>query len=1044
MRRLLLVTAFVLTGTAGSVVAQEPAFREDLRFVETLRNRGDSDLALEFLHRMARSASPELARELPLELAKTNLRRASEQPETSKRLELYREARDDFQRFITANPGHPRNAEANLDIARVLNLQGKTELNRALLSDDVKTKKDQAAQAQATLQDAAGQLAAAAREIEGQLKKQPDPDTIDDPVKKKEAEVARTPIANDLAQTQFDRGLNLYDQATTFIARNDDEKASDLLIQSKKVLDPLANGDPRQPITWKARAWLGRIIYETETAEKARAKFGEVLNARTVPAAAEGIRLARYFRLPVVKSKPTDEEKKRGVNAIILEEAYRWRADYPRFLNTPEGHGLTFLYAETLLEDADVRDKTAPQVAAGNRALARTLLRELETSENEYTDRARRRKIEAMARQGLFKADLTKLRTFEDYYVRAQFEAIQLMQEQKEGKTDEAARKARIGNIVTALERGLALPEVQKMKASMELNNARTMLAYWALNTGRLDEAIRQGETFARNDPRSSQAEMAAVYALQAYSQLVAQKGGMSDEKNDERGKMLSLAAYMEERWPKSMAGELARHSIGLQMLREENYPEAIKKLGQVTPSYANYPLVCFQLADSCFKAEKASLEPISGDRPGDYRKRAVVALEGMPDSALGPDPFTNQIFVSSKAMLGRELFKLKRFAQMDELAATYLERLVKLRFNDDEDKDRTIRNQLRYELVDVKLFARYGLADAAFQANDFARVVALTDPLVDAVLKSDDSQEKQNMQKNPQLASAVLLLALRSNIQLGKIDRTDQVLDVLDQVTAEGGEGATNVLRLLAFLIRGQVDELRKKGDKEAVNKAVTGYSAILDKRIKKQKNLTPEFIRVLADCYSSMEKHAEAAAELKKALGEPPAAGSPEEKTYRMIQLSLVRELRLSKDPENLKQARQIIDEAMGAPKKPGWGARDILALKEQGQLLQAEEKYADSFAHWSGLTKRLAPQATKGGAPKEHYLECYYNMVYSYLKLGLAKTAQEDRDKAIRTAAQQIVQLERNWPGFGSEASEKRFTELLAQQAALKEQYEALKKK
>lgn len=1042
MRRLLILTALVLPAAAGSVVAQETAFREDLRFAETLRNRGDSDLALEFLQRLAKNAPPELTKELPLEFAKTNLRRASEQPETSKRLELYRQAREDFLRFIAANPGHPRNAEANLDIARVLNLQGKTELNRALLADDIKTKKEQAAQAQATLQEAANQLAAAAKEIEGRLKKLPDPDTIEDPKQKKDAEAVRLPVENDLMQTEFDRGLNLYDQAATFIARNDDEKASDLLIQSKKALDPLANGDPRQPITWKARAWLGRIIYETETAEKARAKFAEVLNSRSA-AAAEGIRLARYFRLPVVKSKPTDDEKKR-VNALLLEEAYRWRADYPRFHNTPEGHGLTFLYAETLLEDAAARQQSAPAAAANNRALARTLLRELENSENEFTERARRRKIETMAQQGLFKVDLAKLRSFEDCYVRAQYEAIQLMQEQKDGKADEAARKARIGNIVSALERGLAMPEVAKMKASMELNNARTMLAYWALNTGRLDEAIRQGETFARNDPRSSQAEMAAVYALQAYGQRVTQKMGMDDEKNDERGKMLSLATYMEERWPKSMAGELARHTIGLQLLREENYPEAIKKLTQVTPGYGNYPLVCFQLADACFKAEKASLEPISGDRPGDYRKRAVVALEGMADSALGADPFTNQVFVSAKAMLGRELFKLKRFAQMDELAATYLDRLIKLRFNDDEDKDRTIRNQLRYELVDVKLFARYGLADAAFQAGDFPRVVALTDPLVDAVLKSDDSQEKQNMQKNQPLASAVLLLGLRSNIQLGKIDRTDQVLDVLDQVTGEGGEGSTNVLRLLAFLIRGQVDDLRKKGDKDALGKAITGYSTILDKRIKKQKNLTPDFIRVLADCYSSMEKHAQAAAELKKALGTPPAAGAPEEKPYRLNQLALVRELRLSKDPESLKEARTNMDEALGTREKPGWGARDILALKEQGQLLFAEEKYADSFNHWAGLTKRLAPQATKGGAVKEHYLECYYHMVYSFVKLGMAKTSQEERDKALRTAAQQIVQLERNWEDFGSDASKKRFTELLAREAALKQQYDELKKK
>src|SRR5262249_46536617 len=159
---------------------------------------------------------------------------------------------------------------------------------------------------------------------------------------------------------------------------------------------------------------------------------------------------------------------------------------------------------------------------------------------------------------------------------------------------------------------------------------------------------------------------------------------------------MLALAGYMEERWPKGIAGDLARHSVGLQLLREESFAEAIKKLSLIGPGYGSYSLVCFQIADAGAKAEKGSVEPIAGDRAGDYRKRAMIALESMPDSALGPDPFTNQIFVSGKAMLGRDLYRYGRFQQMDDLASGLLEKINKLRFNDDEDKDRAIRNQLR------------------------------------------------------------------------------------------------------------------------------------------------------------------------------------------------------------------------------------------------------------------------------------------------------------------------------------------------------------
>src|SRR5262249_52031021 len=125
-RRLLLAAAlFCLVPLAP---AQEPSFRDDLRFVDKLRQRGDNDLALEFLQKIAKDAPADLKKELPLEFAKTRLRMAGDEAETAKRLKLYQGARADFEKFIKANPTHARVAEANLEIARVLNLQGKTEL----------------------------------------------------------------------------------------------------------------------------------------------------------------------------------------------------------------------------------------------------------------------------------------------------------------------------------------------------------------------------------------------------------------------------------------------------------------------------------------------------------------------------------------------------------------------------------------------------------------------------------------------------------------------------------------------------------------------------------------------------------------------------------------------------------------------------------------------------------------------------------------------------------------------------------------------------
>jgi hypothetical protein len=422
-----------------------------------------------------------------------------------------------------------------------------------------------------------------------------------------------------------------------------------------------------------------------------------------------------------------------------------------------------------------------------------------------------------------------------------------------------------------------------------------------------------------------------------------------------------------------------------------------------------------------------------------------------MPESSLGTDPLTNHFFVDGKLKLGRELFRFQRYQEIETLATGLLGRINKLRFNDDNDKDITVRNQLRHELVSLQLYARYGLADNAARAEDYTRAAAILDPVIDQAAK-DDSQEKTTLQKDPQLAPKLLSVALRANLQLGKIDRTETVLDLLNKVTTEGeARGTTQVLQLLAFLIRGQIEEVRKRNDKDELARAIKGYTALLDKQVAKQKgDLKPDFIRVLADCYSSMGEHAKAATELARVPDPKAKPGTDEDRLHRSVQVQLIRELRLSKLPDNLKKARKLLDEVRGPdrPKgkdRPGWARQDFGARREQGELLEAEQKWADAFREWSTLVKILAKQVGKGGQAKENYLECYYHMVYCYLKLGEQKASKPERDRFVRQAAQQAVQLWRSWgDDFGSEASKKRFDELFFKEPALKQQYDQLRLK
>lgn len=64
-----------------------------------------------------------------------------------------------------------------------------------------------------------------------------------------------------------------------------------------------------------------------------------------------------------------------------------------------------------------------------------------------------------------------------------------------------------------------------------------------------------------------------------------------------------------------------------------------------------------------------------------------------MPENALGPNPGTNHLYYMGKAaLLGREMFKTKRFADMDSLAAGLLKKLPEVKFNPDPERDAAIR----------------------------------------------------------------------------------------------------------------------------------------------------------------------------------------------------------------------------------------------------------------------------------------------------------------------------------------------------------------
>ena len=1055
-RGVLPLVAVLLAG--GPAAAQPgPAYQSELDFVRDLRARRYNDLALDYLKRLEKNnPTPELVQELPLEKAITRFEAAGEEPDSGRRLADYEQARADLEAFLAAkgNAQHPRRGEAQLAIARVLALEGRTQLSRALAQEAPETRAAEGRKARGILVRAGEEVARATKVLDAQIAALKD---ARDPAR----QAALRKLRNDRREADLALGLNLFDQGQTFSATASSDtvlkERNAKIAEAAKAFARLADADDDSPVTWQAQAWLGRCQFELGEPNKARQRFDALLRAG--PEAEEGRRLSGYFRLLLVKESPTQEEKEKGVAAVLISEASQWLARYPSYGNTPEGYGVRFLLAQVYQEVAAAppapRQQPLPAAVKNDYlARARRLLRGVEQSENEYTDRARRLKIALIRDQKGFTRKVADLQSWEDCYVRAQYEVYSIAEDArpKDGKPApepgrlEELRKAHVAAATEALERGLKLAGPKpdpKAVPPAERDNARAMLAFYYLSAGKNAEAIASGEGFARDDPRSSQAAMAAAYALQAYAQDVARRerdGGDEEGLAAEREKMLDLARYMETRWPHEMAGDMARHQLGLHALRLRGrerdpaaatklFQEGIAKLAAVEPSYPSYPVAQYQLAEFLL-ADKEAADAAPN------RTRAVAALRGIPDSAADADPSNAQAYFRAKLRLATELFregraapdgeKEKRFAEMDILLGGLLKKLDEpgLRLDFDPERAGKLKTQLGDAARDVALYAAYGKAEAQFARGKYAEAAKSLDALVDEF----NAGKRPEVKRSPQLGRAVLGLALRADVQADNLKRAEAALKAVQGVSDEqdAAKGALAALQALAGPIKQQFDELQKKGDKPALEKAAKNFATLLG-GIQADK-LDTNAKMLLAECYSNMAEYKKSA-ELMKGMEE------------KGPQLLYARYLRLNKDTA---EARAALDVILGTPAKPGWGARNVDAQLEEVSLLEEEGKFGIGAIKADKIVKQLLPQVTRDPRSKEKYLEAYYHVVYCFFKFGQGQADPAKKATALGRAARQAAELESKWPDYGSDASAKRFRDLQEKEPEFKEQLEQVRGK
>jgi hypothetical protein len=342
------------------------------------------------------------------------------------------------------------------------------------------------------------------------------------------------------------------------------------------------------------------------------------------------------------------------------------------------------------------------------------------------------------------------------------------------------------------------------------------------------------------------------------------------------------------------------------------------------------------------------------------------------------------------------------------------------VRLDVDPKRSAELKAKLGDAARDVGLYAAYGAAEVRFAKGQYAEAAKGLDPLVDEF----NAGRRPEVKRSPQLGRAVLGMALRADVQCDNLKRAQEAVKAVQGVSDDGGDaakGALAVLQALAGPIKQQFEQLQKKGDKAALEKAAKNFNALLGGVQADKLDVGGKML--LAECYANMGEHKKAAG-LMKGLDE------------KGPQLLYARNLRMDKDVAG---ARAALDQILGTPAKPGWGAKNVDALVEDVALLEEEGKFGAGALKADRIVKQLLPQVTRDPRLKEKYLEAYYHVVYCFFKYGQGQTDQAKKATALGRAARQAAELETKWPDFGSEASARRFRELMEKEPDFKAQYE-----
>ncbi len=993
------VAALVLFAAGASAQELPPPSPVDL--VRGLRENGMPDLAVEYLADLSAKPPADVAAVLPLERAKCLLDLANLETDETVRAGVMADAKAEFDKFLKASPTHPRQAEAAVALARLLTLEGKAKLQAAKKHTDPAKRKADAALARPLFDTAAKQYAAAAAGLE----KLAAADGL--------APARKTELVREWLQASLDRGINLYLQADSYIDPRDKEvdARSQAAQDALKAFRAVWQADSVHAVSWISRAWEGETQYlrgePTQADDQLKRVIEEARRSTTVPGAAAGMRMARFFQL---RQLFVDKQNDPVGRQQIRDACLGWLRDYPSARPTAETYAVTYYLGSVLLNEGLRKENLIVEKAKGAKPgepaedkvvdvkpEAKRLLRDADAqfrkvvrTDNEYTDRAARQRARAVRwLVGDPDRPPAAFATFDECYMAA------LVQMERLRDTPPDQRAAIAGKMVALLERGRELPVPPE--SVRDAVSASLVLAEAYTAAGRPHRGAILAEGIARSSRNPTQAVRAALVALAGYKAASATES--ADAKAADRERMLALCGYAEKLAPADPLTDGLRMEYGVLLSQAGRGPEMFEAFARIPPRYPKLALARLYQGVAAYeltRPRRADEPPIdlSPEKKAELYKRAVADLSAVPVPAKNAAADDAATFVRLRLQLAQLHIAAGTagYPLAEKEAAEAVKVAGELPTLPPDEKPVLL---MRADILRTK--AVFGQGWPLYEQGKFAAAADRFAPLLAEMVKGGPASKPDLQGEAADVAKQldaerirlVLVPTLNARLREGAVDKAGQLLD---QLKAFGGDLATTarVVQQGIATIKPTVDALRKEGKDDEAGKLVTAVSGLVNK-LASEKNVPPEVrfnlgraFKDLGELGKAVELFTQIPAPDDKAFlagdpkGPPPDAEPGEAKKkqeeaaeanksaaalYRLAQLELLRCHRLDR---KLDRCDALLDDILGKDRKSGWGQKFPDFRRETLYLAEAKAGEAktpkEAIPHWNTAIRGWQAWATE----------------------------------------------------------------------------------